>query len=644
MNTDLRTTIEKILYGFGFVVVLPLLLILWSRATESIVRLPIIGSPMAGTILACLGIGLMGAGMITLTRYGDGLPMNAFPPKRFVSRGVYRLMAHPIYVGFSLACVGVAIANQSSSGLWLVSPIMILCCVALVQGYEKQDMEERLGTPSAKPILHLPGNSDVKPSPGERFSVILLVLLPWLLIYEAVVALGITHDAIVAFMPFEANIPVLEWTELFYASTYLLVVAVPFLVNRSRDLRRFSVAGLLGTGCIALCFLVLPMVAPPRSFVPTTWLGELLMWERSCDSVAAAFPSFHVFWAILAVNALGKSFPKSKRRWHALGLFIALSCVTTGMHAIADVVVGALAGWMCLCYDRVWRWLRTSSEHIANSWKEWRIGPVRIINHGAYPGVGCFIGLLIVGMLAGPASAGYTILIAFSSLVTAGMWAQIVEGSPSLLRPYGYYGGVLGVFIGGLIVFLLGGNVWLMLGAFAVAGPVIQSFGRVRCLVQGCCHGHPSAEIVGIRYRHPRSRVCRLSRFANIPVHPTPLYSILWNVVTGLILARVWSLHAAPTFVAGLYLILNGLGRFVEESYRGEPQTPILGRLRLYHLMALLSIVVGAGMTTISSDVGTPSVGVDSAIVIAAALFGIFTWFALGVDFPDSNRRFARLV
>jgi hypothetical protein len=24
--------------------------------------------------------------------------------------------------------------------------------------------------------------------------------------------------------------------------------------------------------------------------------------------------------------------------------------------------------------------------------------------------------------------------------------------------------------------------------------------------------------------------------------------------------------------------------------------------------------------------------------------FGLFTWFALGVDFPDSDRRFARLA
>jgi len=644
MMTNFRIAVEKLTYGFGFVIALPVLLVLWSHLTEQVVRLPVVGPPIVGVVLAVVGSAMMLAGMATLTMYGEGLPMNAFPPKKFVYRGLYRWIAHPIYAGFSLACIGVAIAYQSSSGLWLVSPIMVLCCTALVQGYEKHDMQERWGDPSVKPVIHLPGSSERRPSMADRFSVIILVLLPWLILYEAVIALGIPPDAIVTYMPFEMKIPVLEWTELFYASTYLLVVAVPFLVNSSRHLREFSIAGLLGTSCIILLFIVLPMVAPPKDFVPTSWLGKFLMWERSYDSAAGAFPSFHVFWVVLAVNAMGKSFPNTKRLWYVLGFLIALSCITTGMHAIVDVAGGAFVAWGCLCYKRLWVWMRSAGQHVANSWKEWRIGPVRIINHGAYPAIGCFIGLVIVGRLTGPASTGYAIMIAFSSLVTSGLWAQIVEGSPSLLRPYGFYGGILGIIIGGVIILALGEDVWQLFGAFAVAAPVVQAIGRLRCLVQGCCHGRPTSRNIGIRYTHPRSRVCRLAKLENTPIHPTPMYSILWNVVTGVILARLWSLHVAPSFVSGIYLILNGLGRFVEESYRGEPQTKVLGPLRLYQLMALVSVLMGACVTTIPSSAVISRFEVDSVVVISAALFGMFTWFALGVDFPDSNRRFARLV
>jgi prolipoprotein diacylglyceryltransferase len=135
-----------------------------------------------------------------------------------------------------------------------------------------------------------------------------------------------------------------------------------------------------------------------------------------------------------------------------------------------------------------------------------------------------------------------------------------------------------------------------------------------------------------------------LAKLDNVPIHPTPLYSILCNIVIGIVLARLWFLGAAPNLISGLYLILNGLGRFVEEAYRGEPQTPIVGPLRLYQLMALLSILVGAVLTTVSSHPSVFAIRFDVVVLVGSLAFGVVTWFALGVDFPDSNRRFARLT
>ena len=269
---------------------------------------------------------------------------------------------------------------------------------------------------------------------------------------------------------------------------------------------------------------------------------------------------------------------------------------------------------------------------------------MRVINHGLYAAAGTSAGLLIIGVLLGPGSVGPAVVVAFSSLITAALWAQFIEGSPSLLRPYGFYGGVIGVILGSLIAGLMGGNIWQLLGAYAVAGPLIQSAGRLRCLVQGCCHGREAPPNIGIRYTHPRSRVCRLADLANTPIHPTPLYSIIWNVFLGITLARLWSLHASLPLITGLYLILNGLGRFVEEAYRGEPQTPIVGGLRLYQWTAVASVVVGAVLTTLSTSSVIPDWQFSWTAVGAAAGFGLVTWFALGVDFPGSNRRFARLV
>jgi len=636
--------VGKFLYGLTFVVILPLLLFEWARLTEDVVHVPVAGSFSLGVAAALIGFAAMMAGVITLSRLGGGPPMNAYPPPRYVTRGIYRLLPHPIYVGFSLACIGISMVCRSSSGLWLVSPIVALGCTALVQGFEKHDLVKRFGSPLPGTLLSLPSDEPRAPLVRERLAVYLLVFLPWLVLYESVVALGISPDAMIAYLPFEKNLPVYEWTEIFYGSTYLFVFLVPLVASSARDLREFAVAGIAATVLVTLLFLVIPIVSPPREFAPQSIFGSILLMERALDASVAAFPSFHVVWALLAAHLYSRAIPSARMLWWSLALLISASCITTGMHAMVDVLAGVLVVPLVLHISALWEKLRSLAERIANSWKEWQTGGMRIINHGMYAAAGTSIGLFIIGTLLGPGSVCPTLIIAFSSLITSALWAQFIEGSPGLLRPYGFYGGVIGVVLGSLIARLFGGDIWQLLGAYAVAGPVIQSAGRLRCLVQGCCHGREASRNIGIQYTHPRSRVFRLTTLNNVPIHPTPLYSILWNVFTGLILVRLWSLHASVTLVAGLYLILNGLGRFVEEAYRGEPQTPILGRLRLYQWIAIASVVSGGVLTTVSTSSAVPDWQFSWTAVGAAAGFGFVTWFAVGVDFPNSNKRFARLA
>jgi prolipoprotein diacylglyceryltransferase len=143
---------------------------------------------------------------------------------------------------------------------------------------------------------------------------------------------------------------------------------------------------------------------------------------------------------------------------------------------------------------------------------------------------------------------------------------------------------------------------------------------------------------------HPRSRVCRLANLEGVPVHPTPLYSILWNAVPAFLGARLWAARAPLPVIVGAYLILTGLGRFVEESRRGEPQTPVFARLRLYQWIAAGTVAAGAVLTCLPASVPTPVPEASLLALAAGAAFALATWFALGVDFPRSNRRFARLV
>jgi len=284
------------------------------------------------------------------------------------------------------------------------------------------------------------------------------------------------------------------------------------------------------------------------------------------------------------------------------------------------------------------------AECIANSWKEWRIGPVRIINHGGLATAGVLLGIGLINVLLGPGRELLTVSIFLCSTIGAALWAQWVEGSPALLRPMGFYGGMLGAAIGAASALFFHINLWVVFAAICVAAPWIQGIGRLRCLVQGCCHGRATETVPGIRYTHPRSRVCRLAQLSGVPVHATPVYSILWNGVVGAALLRLLQLHSSATLICGVYLLLSGAGRFVEEAYRGEPQTVAVHGLRLYQWIAILTVVAGAVTTSINGAAMPQNCSWRLSSGLLAIACGAVAWFVTGVDFPESSRRFARLT
>ncbi len=437
----------------------------------------------------------------------------------------------------------------------------------------------------------------------------------------------------------------LEWTESVYASVYLAVVLVPLVARSAGQVRRFAITGYVGAGLGFLVYLVVPLVAVPKEFEPSGWAGHLLMLERA-DGLAgrAAFPSFHVFWACAAAYVwtwLGRWPARAAPLWLAGA---AASCATTGMHSLADVA-GGLALFLAAAWAPAW-WnlMRRCAERVANSWREWRIGPVRIINHGVYAGAAAFAGVLISAALAGPEHVGSLAVCAGCGLLGAAMWGQALTGSRVLLRPFGYFGFVLGA-AAGLVGLGLAGLDLLTPGAAIVTGaPWAQAIGRARCLVQGCCHGAPCGAETGIVYTRPQSRVVFVAGLGGVPVHPTPLYSIAGNVVIALLLARLWSVHVPATFIGGAYLILAGLLRFVEESVRGEPQTPTVGRLRIYQVLAIASVVAGMAVSAVPSEPVSASLRLDTVTWVLASASALVFAFAMGIDFPRSSRRFARLA
>jgi hypothetical protein len=638
--------VGQALYGAAFVFVVPALLVWWANATAEVVPLRALHNGLVGALVACVGLTLVLAGWFALYRYGRGLPMNAFPPIQYVEQGVYRFIAQPIYIGFFLACIGAAIATGSSSGLWLISPVVGLAMAALVWGYEKPDLLTRFGARAERrPLVSLPPAGSGSVTAWNRVSVIVLVFVPWIALFEAVVFLGPAPDAVVTYLPFERGWPVLVWSEFLYGSAYLMVVSTLFVVRRQSELRKMSVVALLATAIATMMYLTIPLVTPPRAFESNSTLGWALEFERHMGNTVAAFPAFHLIWSLIAAEA----WSTRSRAWAAagwtMGLLIAASCLTTGMHSILDLLAAFLVFAIARRYDRVWEVARSSAERIANTWKTWRWGRVRLINYGFYAALAGAVGYWIAASVTGPEVYGQLVTYHVFGLIGASAWAQKLEGSSKLSRPYGYYGSVIGAIVGALIVGAGHSNTPLLLAVLALEAPWIQAIGRLRCLVQGCCHGSEASDLIGIRYWDRRSRVCGLAEKRGVALHPTPLYSMVANLVTGVVLMRLWSLGASLSLIAGVYLMLAGLSRFVEEAYRGEPQTVNVWGLHIYQWIAALCFTAGAGVTALDWPAASGVFSMpDGRSVWTAALCALVVGAAMGIDFPDSDRRFARLA
>jgi protein-S-isoprenylcysteine O-methyltransferase Ste14 len=616
---------RKFLYAIIFLFIIPPGLWFWAKYTEDLIKFPAIESTTAGWILTIGGSLLMLLAMFTLIKYGKGLPMNAYPPPRFVKRGPYRLLRHPIYWGFGILMVGYFILAGSASGLWLVSPITILCMITLVMGYEKIDLKKRFPDETIKTVLDLPENKaesfGVRVRFASLFWVVALLLLgnfitgklagniPTLIGKSLVVNLGFENP----YLPF---------------LSFLFIISIPFLLKRKDILREWALSGILALSISIFIALIFPALG--AQFLPPD------------NSILIAVPIFLIFISL-------KSIIRQSKQLAVFFGFIAVALViiqlTNSRSAVLHFTGSILIFLLSANYCRIWFFLKNSTEKIANSWKEWVFGKVRVINHGFYVGLGTFFGILLAGILSGKEYAWAILIFAFTLIVFSALWAQIIEGSEKLKRPFGYYGALVGVLFASLGGWVSGFNIWVIVGVISVVMPWVQAIGRLRCLINGCCHGGKvDNPTIGIRYFHHRSRVSGISGMKGELLHPTPLYAILWLFLIGFILLSLWNRNFSSPFIIGLYLILTGTGRFVEEAYRGEVQTPIIKGLRLYQWIAIFSVIIGIIMTVIYVEpiVITPAFAWET--VAAAIIGGIFTTFAMGVDFPYSNARFSRLV
>lgn len=174
-------------------------------------------------------------------------------------------------------------------------------------------------------------------------------------------------------------------------------------------------------------------------------------------------------------------------------------------------------------------------------------------------------------------------------------WKEILADPGFILRTmtdgFVVYGGIMGGILAGWLYcrrkklcFLEYFD--LMIPSVALA----QGFGRIGCLLAGCCYGKETEGWLSITFHD--------SDFApnDVALVPTQIYSSILDFVHFGILLYLARRKKAQGQVAAFYMIFYSIGRFVLEFYRGDLIRGQVGVLSTSQFISIFILAAGIGL------------------------------------------------
>ena len=207
-------------------------------------------------------------------------------------------------------------------------------------------------------------------------------------------------------------------------------------------------------------------------------------------------------------------------------------------------------------------------------------GPVTIHGYGLMIAIGILSAILVAGIRAKRSkhlSVDLIYAIALVALIFGFIGAKllyvIVELRAFIDNPMNVLSGSGFVVYGGIVLGTLAVIVYCrikkvnFLEYFDLLAPSIsiaQGFGRLGCLLAGCCYGRETDSIFGIIFHD--------SPIApnNIKLIPTQIMSSAGNFTIAIMLIIFAQKNKKHGRVGALYLILYSVGRFIVEFFRND--------------------------------------------------------------------------
>ena len=162
---------------------------------------------------------------------------------------------------------------------------------------------------------------------------------------------------------------------------------------------------------------------------------------------------------------------------------------------------------------------------------------------------------------------------------------------PSILLNFGYGFVVYGAIGGGALAMYLycRRKKWNLIEMLDITVPglaIAQGFGRIGCFLAGCCYGAQTDLPIGVVF--PQGSLAP----AGIHVHPTQIYSSVFDFILGFLLLYYGKKKRVNGKVVGMYLMIYSIGRFCVEFLRNDPRGSV-GVLSTSQFIAIFTLVLG---------------------------------------------------
>lgn len=156
------------------------------------------------------------------------------------------------------------------------------------------------------------------------------------------------------------------------------------------------------------------------------------------------------------------------------------------------------------------------------------------------------------------------------------------------------YGGIIGGILAGAVVCRIKReNFWKYFDLIAPSIALAQGFGRIGCLLAGCCYGLETSSAISITFQN--------SDFApnGVALIPTQIYSSILDFLNFIVLCIIARYAKRDRIVAGCYLIFYSVGRFILEFFRGDLIRGSVGPLSTSQFISIFVFVIGVLMIVI---------------------------------------------